>query len=154
MRRASRRHFTLLEVMISLALIVLCILPLIYPHVALYKAQSAFVNEMKVDRLVQRLYAEMLVKLYRGEVSWSEVEGEKAVEIDAGQFEKEGIPKGYFKGSYRWKIEHYKPTPPAERTAYLLELDYEIAFTQENRPPLHYLYQIFVERVLAKGEKE
>lgn len=152
MRGRRRHHFTLLEVMIAMSLIVVCMIPLIYPHVVLYQEQSTFINEMKVDRVVQRLYAEMLIKLYRSEVAWSDIESEKTIEIDPAYFTKEGIPKEFFLGKYRWKIAQNKPSPPAERTAYLLELNYEIDFQQQKRPPLNYQYLIFVERVLAKEE--
>lgn len=149
--KVQKRSFTLLEVLIALALIVGCIIPLIYPHVVLFQAQNAFVSEMKVDRLVQTLYADTLVSLYRNEIPWNELESEKEVTIDPAILKNAGIPTGLFSGKTQWKIEYSKPKPPQERTVYLLELTFTFDFLQEStHKPLVYRYDIFVERILGK----
>lgn len=152
MKKLRRPSFTLLEVLIALALIVGCMIPLIYPHVVLLQAQNAFVSEMKIDRVVQNLYGETLVRLYRNEIAWSDIESGKDVAIDPEVLAQGGIPKGLFSGKYRLKVKTNKPKPPAARTAYLLELSFEFDFLQQKRPPLTYVYKIFVERNLSKEE--
>ena len=72
-REVKKRYVSLLEVLIAFALIVLCVLPLIYPHVAMFKSQKAFIRKVELDHVVNLLYAKILEKLYMNSIPWQEL---------------------------------------------------------------------------------
>lgn len=57
--------FSLMEVMISFILILLCLVPLIYPNLAMYQEQSKFTQKIKLDHAVTVLYGNLLEQLHR-----------------------------------------------------------------------------------------
>jgi hypothetical protein len=71
--KVQRRHQSLLEVLIAFALIALCVLPLIYPHVAIYKAQNKFARKLELDHVVNLLYGKVLEKLYMNTIPWADL---------------------------------------------------------------------------------
>lgn len=68
-----KRHFLLLEVMIAFALIVMCILPLIYPHTFILTSQRKFIHKVDLDHQVNRIYADIVERLYRNGIPWNDI---------------------------------------------------------------------------------
>lgn len=73
MLKRSKRPFLLLEVLISFMLIVLCILPLLAPHVAIYKEQKQFINRIELNNRINLLYVDILEKMHKGEITLAEI---------------------------------------------------------------------------------
>jgi hypothetical protein len=73
MKRKPRRFFLLLETMIALALIVLCVFPLLAPYLAMYRAEKDFIRKIDLDHQVNLFYASVLEKLYLNAISWEEL---------------------------------------------------------------------------------
>jgi len=81
LRVIRRRSFTLIEVMIAIAILTLTLVPLLYPHYAIIREQQLFVKEVEVDRLINLHYKEELKRFYSGGVNW-ENEWEREIELE------------------------------------------------------------------------
>lgn len=63
----SKRPLTLLEVLIAMAIVMLCALPLLSPHAAMYKEQKKLIAKIKEDHQAQVQFVDFYEKLLRGE---------------------------------------------------------------------------------------
>jgi len=143
----QRRHIALLEVLICFALIALCILPLIYPHVAILKSEKDFVNTIELDHAVNLLYANVLQKLYLREISWADIENGKEIPIDENLLHASGVKKFLpFTGSYKFVEIKHKPPKQPEDSVYLYSLVFTFSPTLKKALPYVYKYQIVIER--------
>jgi hypothetical protein len=140
----SKRPFLLLEVLIAFALIALCALPLLYPHVMILKKERAFISSVKLDHTVSLLYAGLLEKLYKREVRLADILGEKSFPID------EGLDFLPYTGSYRFVEEKHKPPHgvenPLKKTIYLFNVHF--SFEPKNKreaAPIEYCYNVMIE---------
>jgi len=151
----KRRHIVLLEVLIAFALVALCALPLIYPHVYILKSEKAFVNSVELDHAVNLLYANRLQKLYQNEISWSEIEGERELPVDELMIQESGFRGNLpFRGVYKFSEIKHKTSEASGRTLYLLKLGFRFvpkngsSKNVESDKALTYQYQVVVERRL------
>lgn len=129
----KRRPFMLLEALLAFALVVLCVLPLIAPHVGMLKAERKFIQKVDLDHTVNLLYASILEQLYKNSIDWNV--------LTQGQ----PVPIPGYEGHYQFKVENYKPLDEtANYHLYLLNLTF--TFEQKNEKPLEYLYKVFVVR--------
>lgn len=126
--RIRKRPFLLLEVLISFVIVVACILPMIYPHVMMYKSKKQFVDSIHNDHIVNLLYVDILEKLQRNEIAWQDIENGKQLSL-----EKPGM-----QASYRFEEKH--KTPDASGFSVAL-LDLTIVFSNKE-----YKYKIFAGR--------
>jgi len=158
-RMGRRRHMILLEVLISFALIVLCILPLLYPHVYMLRVQKQFVQTVELDHLVNLMYVEVLEKLYTNEISWNDIEGKRVFPIDSALLQKIGQTSEKsrfpFTGTYQFKEIRHKENEGLY--ASLLSLTFTFTppvpfspLPSQKQPPksLKYAYQVFIARDL------
>jgi len=146
MNRISKRQFTLLEVMIAFALIVLCIIPLIYPHVFILKTQRDFIKKIAVDHIVNLHYADLVEKMYKNEIPWDEIMQEAPIPIGKDKI-KQLMGEGSFpyEGSYRFIEIKHKPNEEAPKMVYLMNLKYQFIKKEEI---LTYDYEV----VLVKNQ--
>lgn len=155
--RCSRRPVILLEVLIAFALVALCVLPLIYPHVFILRSEKKFIATVELDHLVNHMFADILQKLYQNEIPWQDIESGREIPIDETWLEHLGYKQMLpFTGTYQFIKARQKPDKPAEVTAYLFRL--EFTFTakpgfflekdlKDDNPEISYNYQIAVERI-------
>lgn len=148
MHLRKTRPFLLLEVIIAFTLVIMCIIPLIAPHVFIAGQQRKFIRQIELDHFINLFYAEMLEKLYRGQVDWNTITGGAKNPIEDPRldaiFDQAG---GKYKGSYWFENPYRKPPGPAARFFYLFRLhllfesqdigknvscDYDIFIVQEN----------------------
>lgn len=151
-----RRPVVLLEVLIAFALIALCILPLIYPHVFILRSEKKFISTVELDHVVNLLFADRLQKLYQNEISWQEIESGNPIPITPSMIEAAGYSGDLpFTGTYQFVKIRQKPKDPKDRSAYLFSL--EFTFTAKpgqflekkgDDSKIVYKYQVPVERVL------
>lgn len=147
----DKRHFFLLEVLIGLALVALCILPLIFPYAMISLEEKRFTKEVEVDRLMGLFHVERLEQLYRNEYSWEEItEGiERPIES------KELAQLGY-KGW--WTLRHSSVQKGKESSSgHLLDLCLFCAplKTSSNKSKVReYVFKIYVNREVPKAEGE
>ena len=108
-----RYYVALLEVLIAFAIIALCILPLIYPQVALIKSEKEFIDTVELDHAVNLLYVNQLQKLYDRRIPFSVIEGGKESPIEEGLLQEAGFKKNLpFTGSLRYILLKQKPPKP------------------------------------------
>lgn len=69
-----RRHLTLLEVLIALTLVVLFALPLVAPHVGMYREQRRWAKSIQEDLKQDAWYAELYEALLMQKVTIQEGE--------------------------------------------------------------------------------
>lgn len=159
MIKRSRRPILLLEVMIAIALIVMAAIPLIYPHLYLLRMQRHFMDKVELDHVVNLHYIEVLEKMYKNEeITWASVLNGIEFTIPQEKISSDSYDRPLpFKGTYRFKVDNYKPKGDggAALTLYLIGLDY--SFSPLNQDPseentLRYHYDLFVVRDVGDGQ--
>jgi hypothetical protein len=153
----NRRHFMLLEVMICFALVVLCFLPLIYPHVFMLKAQKQFQKRVELDHVTNLIYADIIEQLYRNEISWSNIVGNSSMPIDENFLRRIHYEGSFsYTGNYSFKVFLSKSNKAKTLTYYHLKLIITFlpqkftSITSEKQKDFAttFNYDIFVERNL------
>jgi hypothetical protein len=152
-RVIRKQPYLLLEVLIAFFLVALCAIPLMQPQFAMLKAERAFTNVLTLDRVVNRLYAELLERFYRGEVSWASI-GTLANPQSPHPITDPEVAALGFKGKYEIRVRHYPgkhgeyskggskdPFRPDHR--HLLEVQYQ--FTGNRGESLNYSFSLYVQ---------
>lgn len=124
-RWVKKRYMMLLEVLISCALIALCILPLITPHIAMIKEQYKLSAAMDLDHDVHLLYVDVLEQLHTKQIAWNQIQEEKPIPITDemwGRIKKKDKPS--LQGYFRFKELRHKPKKTAEWNAHWLSLKF------------------------------
>lgn len=133
MKIIRRPAFLLLEVMIALFLVALCLIPIIDPHYAMIQSDLTILEEGKLERTAARLYSEFLIRLYRGDVLWTDIGhyyDDSQKEIPIPHEALEGLP---YDGHYVLRIapydkqsggEYSKPRRSEPKIHHLLEITY------------------------------
>jgi hypothetical protein len=161
MKKIFRLHqhpFALLEVLIAFALVALCALPLIYPHIFILQSERKFISTVELDHSVNLLYADFLQKLYKNEIPWQNIESGHSFPIDPHWFKPLGIKEDLpFIGNYKFeKIQHKPPSKDSERVAYIFNLKFSFRVKpgyffekdlKENTPTITYNYHVTVEHI-------
>ncbi len=149
LRKLNKRYQLLLEVLIAFALVVLCILPLIAPHVYIYQSQKRFVDKIELDHTVNLLYGQITELLYRNEIHLSDIENKKDFDVDQHLLEKIGYSKNFpFKGSYTFLEVKKKPLKVSSYHLYLYELTFTFEPNHSGSEKLTYNYKIFLAKIL------
>ncbi len=146
-RLREKRPIVLLEVLIAFALVVLCALPLIYPHMAIFKAEKKFIDTIELDHVVNLLYANRLEKLYLREIPWADIDGGKELTIDSQMIQESGWKRELpFNGHYKFLRKAYKPHKAPEEAVYLFKLIFAFTSKDKDSRPFAYEYEIVIER--------
>lgn len=161
-KRLNKRAILLLEVLIAFALVVLCVFPLIAPHVFMLKAQYQFNQKIALDQTVTRIYGRILEKVYRNEIPWQAFEQNQVFPIDAQMLQSVGAEPGFgYKGSYGFSISRHKGNKEKPFSANVINVS--IAFdplktsskaTPEEKLRQHsvYEYKFFAARIQESQE--
>lgn len=135
MIHCTRRHSLLLEVLISFAIVALCILPILYPHVYILQSQREMLQVVELDHIVNLVYADTLEKLYLNEIHWDDIIHGKEIKIDAEKIKDCGFGCSTpYTGTVKFvEIKHKpkKPEPPENATLYLYEMAFK--FSKQNK---------------------
>lgn len=149
MKKTNKRHFLLLEVLIAFTLVVLCLFPLLTPHIAMRESQGRFMNKIEMDHTASLIYADVIEKLYLRDngIHWSDIASNKEFTID-----EKGLP---FTAIYQLEVDDKKKkeNPQEGRTVYLLKLKIVLSSNIHPEDVLNYEYRIPYERH-AKGETQ
>lgn len=117
--RVSKRPFLLLEVMIAFALVVLTILPLIYPHTYILRTQKEFIKEIDLDLWVNNHYANLIEQLYKNQIPWDVISGQRTLSLNP-----ENLP---FSGTLQFTQLKSKPDEITTYGVYLFEITYSFS---------------------------
>jgi len=153
----NKRFVTLIEVLISFAIITMCILPLLYPHVFILKQQNEFTHKIELDHQVNLLYGEILSRLYTNEISWTDLLDSREVEINEELITQAGITGVViYEGKYQFQVERKKNSEDLSKTALLLNLNFHFfpKYDQTTNKTLNYKYQIFAYRDITEEVQE
>jgi hypothetical protein len=154
MTRYQKRYVALLEVLIAFAIIVLCIIPLVYPHIAVVQSERKFLDKVELDHFVNLMFANSLQKLYENKIPWGDIESEKQIPIDEMQLQEMGLKTFPFEGSYRFELVKKKPPKPEDKALYLFDLIFsfkpKIGAAAADAEPLKYQYRVTIERRRVK----
>lgn len=112
----KKRKFLLLEVLIALAIVALCALPLLYPHAAIIVEEKKLIAYMRMQLEVERLLGEKIVQLYQGKIHLNQLKEGYSESLDSEALEK----AGYF-ATLKWHIDMEKEGTP--HSYYLVEAD-------------------------------
>jgi hypothetical protein len=151
--KVKKRHMILLEVMIALALIALCVLPLLAPHAFLLKQQKQFISTIELDHMVNLLYADTVERLHRQEIAWQSIQEKTVFPVDASTYARIHYDKTLpFTGSYRFEDSKHKINDKENWGVHLLKLVFTFVPTQiiaegeteKKLKTFEYTYQVFV----------
>ena len=134
--KRQRRSMLLLEVLMALALVALCILPIIAPQIGIVKAQKSFMHQMELDHAVHLLYVDVLEKLYTNKINWNEIEQQTASSIN-----REMIPEKY-EGTYHFQIVKHKKDKTEEWQVYLIKLVFTLSAKDNLKQPFSFPYTL------------
>ena len=85
-RPIRKRSYLLLEIVISLALISLCLLPLIRPHLKIKQSQASYTKEIDAFPRFQNAFCQVKELLYEQQISWKDLN--KGYDTET----KDGVP--------------------------------------------------------------
>lgn len=149
MIRCSRRNSLLLEVLISFAIVALCILPLLYPNIFILQSQKKMIQTVELDHIVNLVYADTLEKLYLNEIPWDTIKDSKKIPIDADAIKNCGFgcPSPYT-GSLKFVEMKHKPKKPVDAALYLFKIVFEFTRKDDkkNKEKKEYQYQILIKK--------
>lgn len=145
--KSKRQPAILLEVLIAFALIALCFLPLIYPHVVILRSEKKFISTVELDHYVNLLYADHLQKLYQNDIPWQYIENGAVIPIE--------LPKDLpFSGHYQFIQEKKKKSKDLNQIVYIFNLYFVFVpkpgyFMEKKSENLtyKYKYRLCVEKV-------
>lgn len=122
----KKRTMLLLEVLIALALVVLCVLPLIGPHVDLLRQQKQFVSTMELDRAVNLLYVNLLERMHKNQLPINLLFDKQPKPIDPLLTDLSGINLPHLTGSYQIEEIKHKGKNENGWNVYLLKLTFSL----------------------------
>ena len=154
--RCTRHSIVLLEVLIAFALVALCALPLIYPHVFILRSEKKFISTVELDHLVNLLFADILQKLYQNEIPWQDIESGKKIAIESSWLKSLDYKQELlFTGDYHFIKLRQKPSTPGDKNAYIFSLEFVFIpksglFLEKNteKSNIVYHYELPIERNL------
>jgi len=158
LNRKRKKTFTLLEVLISFVLVSFCMLPLIYPHVAILKEQHKFLRKIQLDHAVNLYSGHLIEKLHKSEIPWYMIEEGKVMNVDEELLQQLSPEIAAFKGVYSFEILKSKPKKAESGSpkAYLLKLrlyflagkdEHSFAEYSDKKNPYQYDVDLFVRRL-------
>lgn len=129
--RVNKRHISLIEVVISFAIITLCIIPLIYPHVYIYKKQHEAVHKIELQNAAQLVYSNVYHKLLKNEIAWNDIEIERIFPITKEELKALAHDSLPFIGKYQLAIVRQKVNESVPLSTAMLKLSIAFAKNEE-----------------------
>lgn len=115
MKALKKRHALLLEVLIALAIIALCILPLLSPHATILNQQQLFLKKTHLDHAVNLLYVDVLEQLQKNIIPWQTIQTSAPIPVTPEMLKHAGYDQPLpFSGSFRFDVKpHEKSGEPS-----------------------------------------
>lgn len=142
--------------LVAFALLLLCIAPLLTPHIALYHQEKEYVKQVQLDHAVNLLYTKLLEKLYLNQIPLEQLEDPKPTPITPVLLQEALVEMPFpYEGSYSFGQEppRFKPKEgKAPFSFYLYKLLFNFHPLNKKRQQTHqtpkgtftYEYQLFV----------
>ncbi len=119
-----KHHFTLIEVLLAIAILSSAIVPLLAPQLWMVKEERQFLHEIQAANLSQEYLAYFLEKIYEHQISWEELISSQNIPFDAAFWADRGIAP--LKMSYSTSVNIKKLDEEDESGAFLINLDIHI----------------------------
>lgn len=145
LKSLKKRYVSLLEVLIAFMIVAMCIFPLLYPHVAMFKDQAQFVNQIRLDHTINQIYADVYQKLEENQIPWGSIEQSQTFPVDLSKT----TPSLPYKGHYQFKIDSTKPSGPSPISFNKIMLNFyfwDANASNETPPKYQVSYKIFIAR--------
>lgn len=160
--RVKKRHMILLEVMIALALIALCVIPLLAPHAFLLKQQRKFISTVELDHAVNLLHVETLEKMHEKKINWQSIQEGVVFPVDEDALKRANGDKSLpFVGSYRFEKVGRKFNEKEFWGTNLLRLTFTFLpkelvenEKEKEKQTLKYSYEVFVTYLADKNQAD
>jgi hypothetical protein len=143
-----KKSFLLFELLISLALIVLCLFPLVKPYAYMQKGEKHALIEMQLACLAQQAFCYLKEDLYNHRLSWDSLVAGTSGKIDEIFFLVTG-PKITRKAVCSYKIQTIDDCNKISQKKMGLLLAIELEFTINDRDGYRYQRTLYLERVEA-----
>lgn len=137
----QKRPLSILEVLIAFFLVVVCLLPLVYPHTYIYKLQYEFVEAIQCDRLAGIAFADILERLHKQEIEWKDITGKAELQIPDALFVQENMP---LTGKYSFALVKKKEDKDAEYVVSLYAVKISFANKYHKEKTYQYSYQTVI----------
>lgn len=135
----KKRHVLLLEILIALAIIAMCILPLLYPHATILNQQQRFLKKTTLDHTVNLLYVDVLEQLQKNQIPWSAIQSHAQIPINEDMLQRAGFKNPFpFNGTFRFDEKpHEKSGEPSVKGNkntgwYVYKLNVTFVFTPKD----------------------
>ncbi len=159
-KKLKRRSALLLEVIIACVILVMVILPLVEPHLLVFRGQKEFVHEVKLDHAVNILYVDILQQLYENRIPFQSIAEGTKFNIDSSTWKTLGVdPPPPYKGTYHFKETKHKPKDGGPVVLYLYQLKMQFSLLgkegdkSKGSKPLEYNFDITLLRKLPVGKE-
>lgn len=156
--KVQKRHFSLMEVMIAFVLILFCLVPLLYPNMAMYREQSRFTDKIKIDHAVTLLYGDLVERLHRREISFDQLiqKNGGALAIPPESLLNAGInPKFPYEVTLTAKQIKMKGDTTGIYIVALLEFTYAFKEKKDKNPNLlEFTYKLPVVKLKPESQQE
>lgn len=158
----KKRYVLLLEILIALAIVAMCILPLLAPHATILTQQQKFLKKTTLDHTVNLLYVDVLEQMQRNIIPWQAIDKHTQIPVDDDMMKRIGITVPFpFKGYYRFDIKPHeksgepsvKGNPKSGWYVYKLVVTFVFTPTHEGTKKEKYIfpYRLSVLRHSANG---
>lgn len=137
----KKRHLTLLEVMIAFFLIIICLIPLVYPHTYFFKMQSEFGESLASDRLANAVFVNILDRLNKYEIPWKEIKEGAVLQVPDSLIAENGLP---FKGTYTFSIAQEKKDKDTHYSVNLYTVTIQFENVYDKKIVYPYSYKVVI----------
>lgn len=72
-RAIQKRSFLLFELILSLSLVLLCLLPLINIHIGIAKSELGHIREVREEQIAQKAFCLLKIDIYEHKYSWADL---------------------------------------------------------------------------------
>lgn len=102
MRVLRKLHMILLEIVIALALVALCILPLIGPHIEIVRSHLKFAKLMELDRAANLIYVDLLEQMHRNSLPFPDIKNPHVFPLNLDHLSKDKTDFPAIEASYKF----------------------------------------------------
>ena len=97
----KKRHFILLEILIAVALLSLCITPLITHPIRLYKKELKTLEELQIQRLKHEAFLAIKKQLFKNKIDWDSFSNKNREKVPIHEIKELEIEIDGFKNKER-----------------------------------------------------
>lgn len=158
MNKLVKRPFTLMEVMIAFVLILFCLVPLIYPNLAIYKEQLKSNQKIELDHAVTLLFGNLQELMHKRMIPYELITQKdfEPIPISSETYAEAGINPAEFPFTGTLKARRVKQKGHKKNGSYivdLIEFRYSFGRNDGRDNPIEFVYQIPIVKLKPLSEQ-